>query len=119
MLGAKVYYGLRSEKEVAFKSHLEQRHENHSKQELAFFVQNLINSISKVHQRKLVQILSTIASVHQYPATVNPFVAKNQILFASVLIFKNHLVTINISTTKMPLDNSLLTDIFHVLTCYK
>jgi len=33
MLGAKVYYGLRSEKEVAFKSHLEQRHENHSKQE--------------------------------------------------------------------------------------
>jgi len=35
MLGAKVYYGLRSEKEVAFKSHLEQRHENNSKQELA------------------------------------------------------------------------------------
>ena len=45
MLGAKVYYGLRSEKEVAFKSHLEQRHENHSKQELAFFVQNLIKNI--------------------------------------------------------------------------
>jgi len=55
--------------------------------------------------------------VHQNPATDNPFVAKIYIsvVDASGLIFKNHLITINISTTKkqitnMPLD-SLLTDI--------
>jgi len=40
---------------------------------------------------------------------------------ASGLIFKNNLVTINISTTKIQITkmslDSLLTDIFHVVTC--
>ena len=71
--------------------------------------------------------LLVFSSAHQNPATDNPFVAKNQNLYfrgrCIWFDFKNHLVTINISTTKiqitkMPLD-SLLTDIFHVVTCCK
>jgi len=66
--------------------------------------------------------------VHQNSTTDNPFVAENQNLYfrgrcASGLIFKNHLVTINIWTTKrqitkMPLD-SHLTDISHEVACCK
>jgi len=61
------------------------------------------------------------------PSANNPFAAKNKIyIFVvddSVSIFENYLVAINIwptkiVMTKMPLD-ILLTDIFHVVACYR